>query len=181
MSTNKLVDTLEPEAAGILRRIAEDRIARLATATDDPGAGNPPRPARPRPPGRLPVVPFLSPPGVICEIKRRSPSAGAIAAGLDAPEQAARYAAAGVRTVSVLTEEGQFGGSLEDLIRSKEANPHLSILRKDFLLSVDDIDESFAAGADAVLLIAGLLKTEARQSWAWRPLSRSTTPRRWKR
>ena len=57
----------------------------------------------------------------------------------------------------MLTEQDRFDGSLEDLGRIKEALPGLSVLRKDFLLDVEDVEVSWRAGADAVLLIASLL------------------------
>jgi len=103
------------------------------------------------------VVRFGRDPFVICEIKRRSPSRGAIAEQLDPVAQAGRYVEAGVRSISVLTEENHFGGSLEDLMRVKKAFPDVAVLRKDFLLDEEDIDISWRAGADAVLLIAALL------------------------
>ena len=99
-------------------------------------------------------------PLLICEIKRRSPSRGAIAPGLDAVQQARRYAAAGVRAVSVLTEPDHFGGALADLIAVKAACPHLSVLRKDFLLDERDLEVSHRAGADAVLLLAACLSAD---------------------
>ena len=109
---------------------------------------------------RVPQVPFLAGIGgagaLVCEIKRRSPSRGDIAPGLDAAAQAGRYAAAGVRFLSVLTEEDHFGGSLADLMAVKERFPHLAVLRKDFLLDEADIETSARAGADAVLLLAAL-------------------------
>jgi len=106
---------------------------------------------------QVPLVPFLRPPAVICEIKKRSPSRGIIDAELDPVSQAKLYVEAGVRTVSVLTEEERFGGSLLDLMAVKNAFPQLSVLRKDFLATEEDILVSYRAGADAVLLIAGLL------------------------
>jgi indole-3-glycerol phosphate synthase/phosphoribosylanthranilate isomerase len=105
---------------------------------------------------RVPIVPFGLAPLLICEIKRSSPSIGTIAGAVDATEQARLYAAAGIRTLSVLTEEEHFAGSLEDLRRVKEAFPRICVLRKDFLLDVEDVDISHRAGADAVLLIARL-------------------------
>ena len=60
----------------------------------------------------------------------------------------------------MLTEEDHFNGSLEDLITAKRRFPELSFLRKDFLFHEDDIDVSFRAGADAVLLIASILESE---------------------
>ena len=93
---------------------------------------------------------------LICEIKRRSPSAGEIAPRLDPIAQARAYVRAGVGHLSILTEEDHFGGSLEDLIAVKHRFPHLAVLRKDFLLDERDIDISYRSGADAVLLIAAL-------------------------
>lgn len=108
----------------------------------------------------LPLVPFGQPSQgrfLICEIKRRSPSRGVISEGLDAGAQAARYAGEGVVNLSVLTEEEHFGGSLADLLEVKRKAPGCSVLRKDFLLDPEDIEVSYRAGADAVLLIAAVL------------------------
>ncbi len=105
----------------------------------------------------LPLVPFGSDPFLVCEVKRRSPSRGDIARDLDALAQARLYAARGVRSISVLTEEDNFGGSLGDLTVIKTALPHVALLRKDFLLDEEDIEVSWRAGADAVLLIASVL------------------------
>ena len=112
-----------------------------------------------------PLVPLLAPeartaPLLVCEIKRRSPSRGAIAPGLDAVEQARRYVDAGVRAVSVLTEPDHFGGALADLTAVKAAFPQLSVLRKDFLLDQSDLEVSWRAGADAVLLLAACLSAQ---------------------
>ncbi len=103
------------------------------------------------------LVPFGRDPFVICEIKRRSPSKGDIAPDLNALVQAKQYGNAGIRTISVLTEPDYFGGSLTDLLRIKEKLPGVSVLRKDFLLDEKDIEVSYRAGADAVLLIAAVL------------------------
>ena len=105
----------------------------------------------------VPAAPFAAEPLVICEIKKRSPSRGAIDADLDVVAQAGRYVAAGIRHVSVLTEPDHFGGSLDDLMRIKERFPHLAVLRKDFLIDERDVEVSHRAGADAVLLIAGMV------------------------
>lgn len=106
------------------------------------------------------VLPFLPSGGVICEIKRRSPSRGNIDEGLDHLAQAQLYVDHGADAVSVLTEEDHFGGSLGDLMEVRERFPGLPILRKDFLLDTNDIEVSYRAGADAVLLIASMLDPE---------------------
>lgn len=108
----------------------------------------------------LPLQSFTRDPFVICEIKRRSPSRGDIAPGLDPVEQAAKYYKAGVRSVSVLTEEDHFSGSLEDLMRVKKAFPDLAVLRKDFLVDEEDLEVSYRAGADAILLIVSALEDD---------------------
>ena len=105
----------------------------------------------------VPLVAFPQTPGLICEFKRRSPSRGPIAPDEDAVAQVRRYAHYGARAFSVLTEQDSFAGSLDDLIAVKRALPQMAILRKDFLFDPEDIDCSWRAGADALLLIASLL------------------------
>jgi len=117
--------------------------------------------ARPRAARAVPLASFGSEPFLICEVKRRSPSRGDIAPTVDVVEQARAYAAAGARAISVLTEEDNFGGSLDDLARIKQTLPEVAVLRKDFLLTEEDVEVSWKAGADAVLLIAGVLEEDA--------------------
>ncbi len=93
---------------------------------------------------------------VIAEIKRSSPSSGAIRTACDAARQASRYAHGGAAAISVLTEESRFGGSLHDL-RSVRDAVDLPLLRKDFLFDPYQLYEARAAGADSVLLIAEVL------------------------
>jgi len=95
---------------------------------------------------------------LIAEVKRRSPSMGALAReDSSATEQAQCYTDAGAAAISVLTEPEQFSGTLADLeqvaghIRSRPA------MRKDFLVSPYQILEARAAGAGGVLLIAAIL------------------------
>lgn len=107
-----------------------------------------------------PVVPFCGKNGLICEIKRKSPSKGVIDGKLDPVRQASLYKESGAGNISVLTEEDYFGGTLADLIKVKDAHPDMAILRKDFLLHREDLDTAYRAGADAYLLIAALLPPE---------------------
>ena len=93
---------------------------------------------------------------VIAEVKRASPSKGAIAPGLDAAAQARAYEQAGVDAVSVLTEPRRFAGSLEDLEAVARAVA-VPVLRKDFIVEPYQIWEAAAAGAAAVLLIVAAL------------------------
>jgi indole-3-glycerol phosphate synthase len=93
---------------------------------------------------------------VIAEVKRASPSKGAIAPGLDAAAQARAYVAGGAAAISVLTEPTRFGGALEDLGAVAEA-VRVPVLRKDFIVAPVQIWEARAHGAAAVLLIARAL------------------------
>jgi len=97
---------------------------------------------------------------LICEFKRRSPSKGWIRRDSDPVTRVKRYVERGVTRISVLTEGEFFGGSLDDLMRVKRHYPTVAVLRKDFLISEEDIDISFRAGADAVLLIASILSRD---------------------
>lgn len=96
---------------------------------------------------------------VIAEIKRRSPSRGALAPGLDPVARARDYERGGASAVSVLTEPDHFSGSNEDLMAVR-AVVELPVLRKDFTLDPAQVWEARAIGADAILLIVGALDDE---------------------
>lgn len=104
---------------------------------------------------------FLAPPlgkavGVVAEIKRRSPSQGAIRPDLDPRSHARAYARGGAVAISVLTDEAHFGGSLDDLSQVA-AGVELPVLRKDFIIDELQLLEALGAGASAVLLIVRVL------------------------
>ena len=101
-----------------------------------------------------------APGAVIAEIKRRSPSAGALKPEVDVVALARAYAEAGAACLSVLTDEDHFGGSLADLTAVRQGC-ELPVLCKDFIVTAVQVHEARAAGADCILLIAAALDDES--------------------
>jgi indole-3-glycerol phosphate synthase len=99
-------------------------------------------------------------PAVIAEIKKASPSAGVIRKDFDPVAIAREYEHSGAAALSVLTEVQHFQGGLEVLARLRW-DSKVPLLRKDFIIDSYQVLEARHAGADAVLLIAALLETDA--------------------
>ena len=101
-----------------------------------------------------------SPPRIIAECKRRSPSRGILRQGYEPAAHARAYACAGAAAISVLTEPTFFDGAPEHLRQVRNAVA-LPLLRKDFIVSYYQLVEAAVLGADAVLLIAAAMDDRA--------------------
>ncbi len=93
---------------------------------------------------------------LIAECKRGSPSRGILLKEYDPVSIASQYERGGADAVSVLTEPEYFYGSEEHLTVVREA-VSIPVLRKDFIFDTYQVTESWAMGADAILLIAAIL------------------------
>ncbi|WP_272976614.1 indole-3-glycerol phosphate synthase TrpC [Deinococcus geothermalis] len=133
---------------GVLGRIVRERAADYADANTDLG------PARPRA-GRFRAAlarPHLA---LIAEVKRASPSEGAIAP-LDPARAARAYAAGGAAAISVLTEPRHFDGNREAL-QAVVGAVEVPVLRKDFVVHPAMLREAADWGAAAALLMVSVL------------------------
>jgi indole-3-glycerol phosphate synthase len=93
---------------------------------------------------------------VIAEVKKRSPSVGAIAPMCEASRQALHYQDGGAAAISVLTEPKFFGGSFADLSDVADA-VDIPVLCKDFVVDPVQLFAARGHGADAVLLMVSVL------------------------
>ena len=143
---------LDDIVAGV-RLDVEERMAQTSRDQLEATLGQVPSPRDPMPAFRAPGL------AVIAEVKRRSPSKGALADIPDPAELAACYAGGGAAAISVLTEERRFGGSLADL-DAVRARVDVPVLRKDFIVTEYQLVEARAHGADLALLIVAALDDE---------------------
>jgi indole-3-glycerol phosphate synthase len=125
----------------------------------------------------LDPMPAYRSPGisVIAEVKRSSPSRGQLARIADPAALAGAYAAGGAATISVLTEQRRFGGSMADL-RAVRAAVDVPVLCKDFIVSSYQLWEARAAGADLALLIVAALSDHELEGLIDRARSIGLTP-----
>lgn len=143
---DEIVDGVAADVAGRQEKVPIEHIREMAEKTPPPVDGY----AALKAPGV----------GVIAEVKRSSPSKGALADIPDPAELACEYAAGGARAISVLTERNYFHGDLEDLTAVRSA-VRIPVLRKDFIISSYQVHEARAHGADMVLLIVAALEQNA--------------------
>lgn len=156
----------------ILAGAAEDLQTRMASTTIDDLKAQ----AAKQDPALDPMPAFRADGvSVIAEVKRCSPSKGALATIKDPASLAADYAAGGAAAISVLTEERRFGGTLGDL-RAVRAKVQIPVLRKDFITTSYQLWEARAAGADMALLIVAALEQSALESLIERAVSIGLTP-----
>jgi indole-3-glycerol phosphate synthase len=140
---------LETIVAGVREDLADAQVATSREEVERLAAAAPPA---------LDAQAALRRPGLslIAEVKRSSPSKGALAEISDPAALAADYEAGGATAVSVLTERRRFGGSLDDLDAVRKA-VRIPVLRKDFIVEDYQVHEARAHGADLVLLIVAAL------------------------
>ena len=138
---------LESIIAGVLEDVKAREISRVQLLEEISNA-----------PRVISAVEALSKPKmqIIAEVKRSSPSKGALAQIDDPADLALRYESAGAAIVSVLTEGRRFGGSSADLIAVRRM-VRIPVLRKDFIVSEYQVLETRALGADLILLIVAAL------------------------
>jgi indole-3-glycerol phosphate synthase len=158
---DEILEGVRADLAARQRSVPLDRLKQMA------GAAPPPRNAISALKGADVAV--------IAEVKRASPSKGAMAAIADPAALATDYEAGGASVISVLTESRRFGGSIEDLVAVREA-VQVPVLRKDFIVSSYQLWEARAHGADMALLIVAALEQNALVSLVERAISIDLVP-----
>ncbi len=142
---------LDELVAGAVADASERRTSRSLKQVEADALARPPA---------LDAVAALAPADrvkIIAEVKRASPSRGALADIADPAALAVSYQTGGAAAISVLTEGRRFGGSLDDLEQVRDA-VDIPVLRKDFIAEEYQVLEARAAGADLVLLIVAALE-----------------------
>jgi indole-3-glycerol phosphate synthase len=145
MAANRLQKILDAKQGEIKRLLPREEMLRAGALQRNDFRGF--AAAIDRGPGAL---------GLVAEVKKASPSAGAIVESFDPVAIAKNYEAGGAHAVSVLTDEKFFQGGLDHLTKARAA-VSLPVLRKDFILHEAQIYEAVCAGADAILLIVAAL------------------------
>ncbi len=143
-------------ASGVLGRIVAESVARVAALSGSARSEiMRASAAAPRAPSFMEAF-SRDELSIIAEVKRRSPSKGAIRESIAADVQAQAFERGGAAAISVLTEPNHFGGSLAD-IEMTRTGVRIPLLRKDFHVDAVQLHEARAAGAAAALLIARAL------------------------
>ena len=96
-------------------------------------------------------------PAVIAEVKKASPSKGVIREDFDPQKIVSIYERSGASCISVLTDKKFFQGGFE-ILKDVRAHTDLPLLCKDFIISPYQVYKARISGADAILLIAAILK-----------------------
>jgi len=96
-------------------------------------------------------------PAVIAEVKKASPSKGVIREDFDLQKIVSIYERSGASCISVLTDKKFFQGGFE-ILKEVRKNTDLPLLCKDFIISPYQVYKARLSGADAILLIAAILK-----------------------
>jgi len=146
------------DAPDVLKKIATYKVDEVAALRDEISIQDLRDIARdlPAPRGFAKAIQTSSPPALICEVKKASPSKGIIREDFDPAQIARAYEAGGAACLSVLTDGPGFMGSAE-IFKSVRRVTNLPLLRKDFLLDPIQVTESAAMGADCILVIMAMI------------------------